>query len=120
MTDFIFNFGLDIFTELIEKYSLRNILDLMKIKTLVKNTLESYFKKGCERYPLIDLADYRRIEIEFDRRKYSLSQRLEFLEFVNRYDKTFIKKEKLLLLPEEIEIMFEAYDNIERETYEHF
>lgn len=120
ITDFIFNFGLDIFTELIEKYSIRNVFDLMKIKTLMKETLESYFKKRLERYPIIDISDYRHIEIEFDRRKFPLNKRLEFLEFVNRYDKSFLHKEKLLLTREDIDSMFEAYDNIERETYDNF
>lgn len=116
ITDFIFNFGIEILTELIEKYSIRNIFHLMKIKELVKATLESYFKKALDRRPLLDLSDYRRVEIEFERRKYTLEQRLEFLEFVNRYDRVFLQKEKLLLDSNDLEIMFNQYDNMERET----
>lgn len=89
----------------------------MKIKDLIKATIESYFKKSLERYPLITLDDYRRIEIEFDRRKYKLSQRLEFLTFVNRFDKSFIGVEKLLLESKDLDIMFEAYDQLEKETH---
>ena len=120
ITDFIFNFGIDIFTELIEEHGLRNIFDLMKIKDLIKNTLKTFFKKGNERYPMIDLSDYIKMEKEFERRKFGHAKRIEFLTFINHFDKSFLHKEKLLLDQEDIDLLFHAYDNIERETYEHF
>lgn len=117
MVDFLFNFGVEIFITAIEKYSLKNIFHLMKMKTLIMNTIDTYFKKSLNRYPLIELTDYKYIEGEFERRKFTFDQKLEFLEFVRLYDKTFIDKEKLLLDQKDISELFTAYANIEKETY---
>ena len=114
--DFIFNFGIDIFITLIEKYNLRNIFHLMKIKEYVMASLDVLFKKKLNRYPLIDCNDIIFITQEFNRLNFSQEQRIEFLTFVNNFDKSFLYKEKLVLDADDLKVLFEAYLLIEKES----
>lgn len=90
LLDLVMTYGLMTFVDLIEEYKVTSFFQMLKLLKLMKRSMRAFVENAKEIEPIMTLSSMRYFISEMNRRKLSMKDQIEFMNYIDENYKNII------------------------------